>query len=181
MLPRRSATLVFAACAAALLLLPGGAAAEHPGGAPGPAPLLPSERLVLDLVDWIDANTGFDVSKTRKAPPAVEFHIPGETIDYEGRDIVIDPRIRGAYDADRQVVILVPPWSEDDDQAVSTLLHELIHHVQLQSREWDCIGQPEWQAYKLQEKWLNERGETGGFDWLDIFIRSRCPMAVKPE
>jgi hypothetical protein len=61
------------------------------------------------------------------------------------------------------------------------LLHELVHAVQFDNRSWDCLGAPEWQAYKMQEAWLAEHGISADFDWLLIYMQSRCPRDIHPD
>jgi hypothetical protein len=60
------------------------------------------------------------------------------------------------------------------------LLHELIHHVQLANRDYECLEQPEWEAYQLQEAFLAEHGIASGFDWLQIYFLSQCPRDIHP-
>jgi hypothetical protein len=57
-------------------------------------------------------------------------------------------------------------------------LHELIHDVQLLNRDWDCAGSTEWEAYRLQDQWLQEQGVILPFDWPAIRRLSECPPDV---
>jgi hypothetical protein len=52
---------------------------------------------------------------------------------------------------------LVQPWDGDNVVQISTLLHELVHYVQLQSSNWPCPNVTVWQACKYQDAWLQER------------------------
>jgi hypothetical protein len=135
----------------------------------------PSPALLDELVGWIALNTMYDVATTWQEPPEIVFCAVGETIDYEGRDLLVDPALEAAYDLPARRIHIVEPWSEDNLIDRSILLHELIHDVQLMNREWDCIGAPEWEAYRLQDKWLQERGVRLPFDWPAIRRLSECP------
>jgi len=134
--------------------------------------------LLDDLVGWIARNTDYDVSLTYRSPPTISLCEPGDTVTYEGADLIVDPALRAAYDLRARRIHLVAPWSPENPFDVSVLLHELIHDVQLANRGWDCIGAPELEAYWLQDKWLAERGIRPGFDWAAIRMLSRCPPAV---
>ena len=161
------------------LLYPLPAAAQPPGDcAPPPQP---SQVLVDSRLDWIEAETDYDTAATRGALPAISFCETGTVISYGGDDMLVDAGLRAAYDVSRGHVFLVLPWDADDPYDASVLLHELVHHVQLTTREWDCIGAPEWEAYKLQERYLKKHGIDPGFDWLHIYMMSRCPRDIHPD
>lgn len=144
------------------------------------ASAFPSRDLVADLITWIGENSGYDVADALENPPAISLCSPGTSIDYEGRVVLVDEKLRAAYDMEARRIFLVRPWSADDPMHVSSLLHELVHHVQWTRRTWDCMYEPEWQAYKMQDKWLKERGVEAGFDWFFIFAISRCQPNVHP-
>lgn len=136
--------------------------------------------LVSELLTWIGQASDYDVTEALADPPSVTFCPPGEIIAYEDTALRVGDDIRGAYDWPGRRVILVEPWDASRDRDVSVLLHELIHHVQLGARDWECVGAPEWEAYKLQERWLAARGIDPEFDWLQIYMISRCPSDVHP-
>jgi hypothetical protein len=139
-----------------------------------------NSALIEELVQWIGNNTPYEVSTTLKHPPAISLCQTGETILYEGDEIVVDEHLRAAYDAKDRRIYLVSPWEASDINDQSRLLHELIHEVQLLNRNWRCLQEPEWEAYKLQAKWLEEHGGNAAFDWLYIFFASKCPSDVHP-
>jgi hypothetical protein len=133
------------------------------------------QALYADLVGWIALHTVYDVARTWYEPPEIVFCAVGEVIDYEGRDLLVDPALRAAFDLPARRILIVLPWSPDGLIDRSILLHELIHDVQLHSREWDCLGAPEWEAYRLQDLWLQEHGVILPFDWPAIRRLSECP------
>lgn len=177
---RRSGDLAAAAravlCGIALLCLTG---ADGAAATPLRASNVDAE-LIDGLIDWIGGNSDYDVSLLRTAPPDVFVCDSGDDIDYEGRDLIVDPELRGLYDLVNHRIVLTEPWDPGDPRHLSTLLHELIHAVQWASKDWRCIGEPEWEAHKLQETWLAEQGIDAGFDWLGIYLRSNCPRDIHP-
>lgn len=136
--------------------------------------------LIDSLLDWVELNTQYDVSKTRQDPPILDFCKVGELIEYEGLQIMVDAGLNAAYDSHRRTINIVGSWNPDSTWDQSILLHELVHDVQLQNREWYCLQQPEWEAYRLQDAWLQQQGMQSGFDWLYIYFLSRCPRDHHP-
>ncbi len=136
--------------------------------------------LIDSLLDWVELNTQYDVSQTRNDPPIVDFCTVGELIEYEGQQIIVDSHLNAAFDSQRRRINIVGQWDPHSVRDQSILLHELVHDVQLQNRKWICLQQPEWEAYKLQDAWLQEHGEDSGFDWLYIYFLSRCPRDHHP-
>ncbi len=171
--------VVFAVCAAVICSVN---LAHAPGSVDGDCPSHPahasanqvSPELVKSLIGWVAVNTMYDVSMSYRSPPEITFCDVGETIDYEDGVLIVDPILGAAFDLSRRTIHLVRPWSADDQYDASVLLHELIHDIQLTNRDWDCIGQPELEAYWLQDKWLAEQGVRSGFDWPLIKRMSTC-------
>ena len=152
-----------------------------------PAPLGPeddvlcpaeiSSELFDELIGWIAINTSYDVSQTYRSPPEIFFCDTGALVPYDEGELLVDTMLDAVFDLRRRRVYLVFPWSPDDDFDVSVLLHELIHDVQHINRDWDCIGEPELEAYWLQDKWLSEKGLVSNFNWLAILQLSTCPKS----
>lgn len=131
--------------------------------------------LYANLVGWIALNSSYDVSRTWYDPPQILFCSVGDVVEYEGRDLLVDRELRALYDlSDRRITIALP-WSPDGLIDRSILLHEIFHDVQHQNQEWECIGEPEWEAYRMQDKWLQEHGAVLPFDWPMIRRLSTCP------
>jgi hypothetical protein len=166
------AAIAFVSCAAAGWTQEG---SECPSGPATPAV---DPALYAELVGWIALNTSYDVSRTWHDPPEMAFCSVGETIDYEGGELHVDRALRAVYDLSLRRITMALPWSPDHLVDRSILLHELIHDVQHQNREWPCIGAPEWEAYRLQDKWLQEHGALLPFDWAMIRRLSQCPATV---
>ncbi len=132
------------------------------------------------MLDWIAGNTSYDIKKLNADPPTIHFSDVGSVISYQGQSLIVDRRLSAAYDSQANRIYLKRPWSAADTSDLSTLLHELVHALQLSSRAWPCANATEWQAYKLQEAWLQDHGVEPTFDWLKILISSQCRPDIHP-
>ena len=142
---------------------------------------LPEESLKIALLKWIGANSEYNASRTLANPPEVKFCEHGSTLVYEGKAIHFDSRLNGVYDETTKQICLAKPWHASSVKDQSVLLHELVHHVQFESKNWPCPKATEWEAYKLQEAWLLENGVRPEFNWLYILLDSSCaPRDVHP-
>ena len=166
--------LIAAICIFALFAGPGGPVRASEGC---PVP----DGMIAELLGWIADNSGYSIRTALENPPDVQTCATGDVIEYEHEAAIIDEGIRALYDFEARLIYLVDPWNPDNPRDRSILLHELIHVVQLDNREWECIGAPEWEAYKLHEAWLNEQGLEADFDWLRIYFVSRCPRDIHPD
>ena len=128
-----------------------------------------------EMIAWIALNTSYDLLTVYNAPPTVSFCEVGEVIEYEQADLLVDAVLLAAYDREKRHIFLTHPWSPLNYFDQSVLLHELIHDVQLQNKDWDCVGAPELEAYQLQDKWLFEHGIIHQFNWPMILRLSICP------
>lgn len=136
------------------------------------APVLQS--ITTELIAWIGDHSDYDVSGFQANPPEITFCDCGETIEYEGRTIVVHESVKGVYDLQVHRITLVRPWDRQDLLNISTLLHELVHVIQYHGRKWPCWHATEWEAYKLQEEWLLEHDIDPGFNWVEIRLLSSC-------
>jgi len=142
---------------------------------------VPDVLLINTLLRWIGAHSDYDVSAFLDHPPVVRFCDCGDHVHYEGRTLVVTSQVEGFYDKLDNIITLVKPWRADDPYNLSTLLHELTHVVQYHDHDWLCWQRTEWEAYKLQEAWLLERGVDPGFNWLQIQMLSDCrPRDIHP-
>ncbi|MDJ1016080.1 MAG: hypothetical protein QNJ35_06170 [Paracoccaceae bacterium] len=133
---------------------------------------------LVELIGWIALHTDYDLRSAYSDPPAIEFCEIGDLIEYEAEELLVDEILSAAYDPSRRRVYLVRPWTKEKPEDLSVLLHELIHAVQLDNRDWPCPGAPEWEAYSLQALWLQEHGIMPNFDWRAIFRLSQCPAGA---
>ena len=137
-------------------------------------------ELIDDFAEWIEAETEYNVDIIKKNPPEVVFCDVDEIIEYEDTEITVPSDLRAAYDLPANRIFLVQPWDATDIENQSAFLHELVHAVQLGSRNWPCIQAPEWEAYSLQDLWLRQNGISKSFDWMQIYFLSRCPRDHHP-
>lgn len=133
-----------------------------------------SAATIKDLVAWIKSSTEYDVTRTLNNLPSLSFANSGEVISYEGKSLVVNEDVRALYNSQTRVIYLIRPWSELQVTDVSSLLHELIHDVQFLNRRWSCSNKAEWEAYKLQAKWLDEQQLKVKFNWVQIAFLSQC-------
>jgi hypothetical protein len=63
------------------------------------------------------------------------------------------------YSKSEHLIYLADSWNEDDLVDQSILVHELVHHLQIEHHiKFACWGRYEAQAYELQVQWLRTRG-----------------------
>jgi hypothetical protein len=146
-----------------------------------PIPEVLPPMLFDDLVSWIARNTIYDLRHTYAHPPTLSFCDVGDIVAYEDDDLYVDESLLAVFDAKARHIYLKQPWTPLRLFDQSILLHELIHDVQTQSHDWACVGAPEPEAYRLQQKWLIEHGIDTPFDWDAIKRLSRCPDRSGPS
>jgi hypothetical protein len=135
------------------------------------------EALIPGMLIWICLQIGCEPPP----PPAVLF-VPQEVMDervYEEGDHG-GTFACGLYYHETQSIWLPDDCRVDDLFHQSTLLHELVHHVQtVTGMEYPCLAAREPLAYDLQAQWLQEQGVEDpyamlGVDKFTILIRSIC-------
>lgn len=141
---------------------------------PEPLPVVVSRELYDELIGWIAIHTSYNLLFVYRDPVTVSFCDIGQLVEYEDRELLVEDPLRAAYDVSRRHIYIVRPWSPLNVYDRSILLHEMIHDVQLHSKEWECQRESELEAYLLQEKWLLEQGVRYDFDWEMILSLSRC-------
>ena len=145
--------------------------------APSHNPVGIPQDLIQELLAWIGAATGYD---TGIEPPEIAFCNTGDCIPYSTDTLTVDETLNGAYDWLNTRIILVRPWDANRPLDVSVLLHELVHHVQLANRTFECTAATEWEAYKLQADYLAQHGIASGFNWSQIYLQSNCRPDAHP-
>lgn len=155
-----------------------------PAGADAPATPVEGARsphepraiaaLLPTLDAWITAYS--DYPETDRPLAAIRLVEPGYALDHHGQTTVLGGTIRGVYDAETATIYLLRPWFADRPEDQSVLLHELIHHRQVEAKHWYCGQAMEWNAYKLQEAFLEAHGIDPGFHWASILLESSCAV-----
>ncbi|MBF9031249.1 hypothetical protein HKCCE3408_12675 [Rhodobacterales bacterium HKCCE3408] len=123
---------------------------------------------------WLDANT--DLPRSDIPLARVELVQPGADIAYEGQTTQIGQTVRGVYDSETATIYLVRQWYGETAFDRSVLLHEMVHHRQASAQHWYCPQAMEWDAYVVQEEYLNDHGETGDFEWAWVLLSSSCAV-----
>lgn len=136
--------------------------------------------LIAHLDTWLDNNT--DLPR-RAAPPRIRLVSRDRAAALAGtRHASFLATLRGLYDADRQTIWLIAPWSLRDPHDVSVLLHELVHHRQATARHWYCPEAQEPAAYDIEEAWLEEIGLTLGYNRISVALAAGCtPRDIHPD
>lgn len=136
------------------------------------------DGLVGVLLVWIALQIGCEVP----APPQVRQVAPAALVEFvygpsppDGASVV------ALYDRRVQTIYLADTWQADSLWDRSTLLHELVHHVQeVTAMPYPCLEAREKLAYRLQAKWLREENGIAdpysfmGVNEFTILIRSLC-------
>ena len=145
---------------------------------PQPAGATPGSELIDRLEAWLDANTDLPRAPDK---PTVRIVDPS-TFPATGKSAMgIGKHVRGLYDPETSVIHLVRPWSADNAQDISVLVHELVHHRQSR-RHYFCAGSQELHAYKLQKAWLAQQNEFLDVNWIGVVLASSCaPRDVHPD
>ena len=92
--------------------------------------------------------------------------------------IVLQP-IAATYNTETGVISLEEGYDYTSLNGSSTLVHELVHHMQKEGGWFDkfpCSAQAEQDAYKIQNKWIDDK-KTGEehTDPMRIYMASKCP------
>ncbi len=94
---------------------------------------------------------------------------------------VLNARAAAAY-LPGQIVISNIMWDPESIRSQSYLVHELVHHTQLIGRkEYPCAAAKEREAYMLQNRWLEARGEEPlvAQEWIDRVASCAAPAATE--
>lgn len=129
--------------------------------------------LMLALMAWASAHTGLPAAER---PPVIEFRTAEQMHHMAGA--AVGNEIGALY---RPGVITLPEgWNVRDAGDVSTLLHELVHHLQDAglSRLPRCAK--EGMAYNAQYAWLAAAGyedpvDAAGHDGMGYLAATMCP------
>lgn len=129
-----------------------------------------SQSVVAPLMAWVERETGVRVPAL---PPVVASHERfSQIISTLGR---LAGRPKAMFTAGT-ILLDSDYWDPEDSTQQSILLHELVHYAQSFMRhEWACSREKEYQAYTLQNKWLQQTEHTSFVTvaWIDRM--ASCP------
>jgi hypothetical protein len=135
------------------------------------------EALIPAMLVWICLQLGCE-----PPPPPDVIFVSQETLleRVYGTEPPAGPYVCGLYDDQTQAIWLPHDCRADDLLDQSTLLHELVHHVQTATAMvYPCPPARERLAYGLQAQWLTEKGIEDPYaemevDPFTIMLRSLC-------
>src|SRR6516164_6000943 len=85
------------------------------------------------------------------------------------------------YSKSEHLIYLADNWDKDDLVDQSILVHELVHHLQIEHHiQFACWGRYEAQAYELQVQWLRAQGVKDPHDLLHASKASIESLAECP-
>jgi hypothetical protein len=115
-----------------------------------------SSETVRSYLDWIIQQTGWPAAGV---PPirVTSFAHLRELSGVSSEAEWIRPA--AFYSKGEHVIYLADSWNKDDLVDQSILVHELVHHLQIEDQiQFACWGRYEAQAYELQIQWLRTQG-----------------------
>ncbi|WP_349627706.1 MULTISPECIES: DUF6647 family protein [unclassified Bradyrhizobium] len=134
------------------------------------------ENLIAIYIAWIVAKTGLSAPDH----PRIHFVTVADMAMRHGSPEDRGLELQALYNRDEGAIYLPQGWRPDDLRQKSTLLHEVVHHVQRANNiVLPCIAAYERQAYELQIEWLREEGVADPYaliktNELGIYIASAC-------
>src|SRR5262245_55527822 len=117
-----------------------------------------SAEIVRDYIKWIVDQTSWP---TAGVPP-IKTTSPEELGKMllgpsSGLEEIIRPT--ALYSKNEHLIYLATTWKKDNVLDQSILVHELMHHLQVENHiQLECWGRYEAQAYELQIRWLRTQG-----------------------
>ena len=120
------------------------------------SPVKISSETARSYINWIIRQTGWptaDIPPVKITSFAHLRELSGLSSDAEW--------IRPAafYSKSQHLIYLADSWNKDDLVDQSILVHELVHHLQIEDHiQFACWGRYEAQAYELQVQWLRTQG-----------------------
>ena len=124
-----------------------------------------SVEMVRDYIKWIADQTGWPVLSI---PPIKTVSSSELTKMLFGSSKEVAPVQPGAlYSKNEHLIFLASTWRKDDVLDQSILVHELVHHLQMENHvQFECWGRYEAQAYELQIRWLSTQGIEDPYKFL---------------
>ena len=159
------------------------------------------KEILIAMMLWIHNATGYTIPE----PPKLEYLSSFETKRFAyGCDLTPIPKENndicsakdfwdlddmehksvplGLYDHEKKVIVINKDFLKSEAHDRSVIFHELVHHMQYTNGIYNtakCFGTLEKEAYKLQDKWLQEKYgvkiyETIGINELMILLITTC-------
>jgi len=134
------------------------------------------------LSGWIIERTGYSETEL----PDIQFKTQAGLAElcFPGFSHDLLPGIRGAYDARSVVVYLNTDFDSDSLLDLSYLLHELVHHFQVQnvpSSNRASKAVMEARALRMQAEWLEQRGLTDAMEQMGVDEKTLRILEASPR
>lgn len=168
----------FAVACLSFVLSPGAVTAE-PGSAPAAEDY---GELLVEAHAWVAAHTNYPPPPLPSACEATQDELKKRCFPDAGSEVL--PNIDAAYDRKTATIYLDSPFDPASPKDRSMLVHEMVHHFQLQNdadRTAPCRDVLEGEALRLQVAWLEDHGVTDPLGLLNIDaftlqVLRTCPM-----
>ncbi|MDZ7726171.1 MAG: hypothetical protein U5L75_01150 [Candidatus Campbellbacteria bacterium] len=109
--------------------------------------------VMLELITWLNENTTYHISQI----PVFYFDSDDPHVD-TASSISLTYRNRYNY------IVLREEIDYTDDTGNKYLVHELVHHAQfLKRKRYDCEGQAEAQAYRVENQYIQMKKDPNSF------------------
>ena len=136
--------------------------------------------LLTAIVTWLSINFGLPATYDH---PKIEFMSDNAIyeIRYGPNNSGNGTRVFAVYDDLRKRILLPQTWLASSPADVSTLVHEMVHHLQRYGKiKYACAGAREELAYAAQKKWLaqfrTDLGREFGLDDFTLKVTTTCPI-----
>jgi len=119
-------------------------------------PSLIASETVRSNINWIVQQTGWPAANV----PPIKVTSFAHLRDLSGLSSEAEwIRPAAFYSKGEHAIYLAENWNKDDLVDQSILVHELVHHLQIEDNiQFECWGRYEAQAYELQIQWLRNQG-----------------------
>jgi Domain of unknown function (DUF6647) len=115
-----------------------------------------SSETARSYINWIIQQTGWPAAGI----PPIKITSLAHLRDLSGLSSDAEwIRPAAFYSKSEHSIYLADSWNRNDLRDQSILLHELVHHLQIEDNiQFPCWGRYEAQAYELQIQWLHTQG-----------------------
>ena len=120
--------------------------------------------LMVSLLAWLGAHTGYALPSSEAALPTVHFRTAHElrvlSLGSEEKARAHSSRdIRALYDHRTNRMFLSSEFDVEGPDYKAALLHELTHFLQVfNGKRYSCLNESELEAYELTNAWITETG-----------------------
>jgi hypothetical protein len=137
-----------------------------------------SSETVRGYINWITQRTGWPAA----GMPPIKITSFARLRELSGLSSDAEwIRPAAFYWKSEHLIYLADSWNKDDLVDQSILVHELVHHLEIEDHiQFACWGRYEAQAYELQIQWLRAQGVNDPNDLLHASKASIESLAECP-